>query len=171
MGYGENRVLEGLTNIFWLASWATFASYATALNVAGAGRGLARRDRDDDDDGPSAGIAAGLAAAGLGPKAAKAGNAASLRSAADIAIAVDAGIGAVIWVLFIVTLFTTGQFEYRIRKDGEVLTRYRDIDFSSSKVDVKGQSVCCRLRFDVLISIKRFTCILCNRKNFSIKRD
>jgi hypothetical protein len=40
---------------------------------------------------------------------ASAANTAATTTAAKISIAVDAGLGAVIWVLFIITLIITGQ--------------------------------------------------------------
>ncbi|KAH8898321.1 hypothetical protein GQ53DRAFT_881388 [Thozetella sp. PMI_491] len=113
--------VEALTNIFWLASWATFASYASAINLPGAGRAVGRRQAPP---GPAGGPAtqATTTPTGLGPTAAGglASNSASAVLAAEIAIAVDAAIGAVIWVLFCITLLMTVTSILRHRNGSKV---------------------------------------------------
>ncbi|KAK8070150.1 hypothetical protein PG994_006766 [Apiospora phragmitis] len=127
--FSSTRVVEGLTNIFWLAAWASLASLASALNVARAGyyyvltarqigligAGQAQPPPPPPDGGPDGGrgpggVGVGGPGVGAGGAAAAASAAATARStiqAAKIAICVDAGLGAVIWVLFIVTLIAT----------------------------------------------------------------
>jgi len=106
-------MLEVLTNIFWLSSWAVLASYADAWNVTGVGRTFAPRQGllaalPSIAKGPAEGPAnmAGLAEGPAGVLTANLG--ASMKSA-DIALAFDAALGAVIWVLFIVTLLSTSE--------------------------------------------------------------
>ncbi|KAK8097136.1 uncharacterized protein PG998_005359 [Apiospora kogelbergensis] len=127
-------VVEGLTNVFWLATWASLASYASALNVANAGYYfvLAGRQLGIGSDappppphgagGPDGGRGPGSAGAGSvgggpgGPGPTGSSAAAAARSsiqAARISIAVDAGLGAVIWVLFIITLIATTERQRR----------------------------------------------------------
>jgi hypothetical protein len=132
------RAIEALTVIFWLATWAVLASYASALNLAGAGRavtvtGLTRRgppspsdDYDDEGLGIAASATATDAASGLGmaiatnpsaktssaPGSALQVSSASAIQAAEISIGVDAGLGAIIWVLFIITLVMTSEYPY-----------------------------------------------------------
>lgn len=127
----SHRVVEGLTNVFWLATWASLASYASALNVANAGYYfvLAGRQLGIGSDappppphgagGPDGGRGPGSAGAGSvgggpgGPGPTGSSAAAAARSsiqAARISIAVDAGLGAVIWVLFIITLIATSEY-------------------------------------------------------------
>lgn len=114
----ESRAVEAITNIFWLGSWAAFAGYATALNVAG--RTLARRQGvivGLRGSAAAAGTVVGtvvssgngvdLNASGLGPEVMA--SSASAVSAAKIAVAVDAALGAVVWVSFIVTGVMTGE--------------------------------------------------------------
>jgi hypothetical protein len=87
--------VEALTNILWLASWATFASYASAINLPGAGRTFPPPP-ETTVDGPSQVLDFTWSTA-------------SEVMAAKVAVAVDAAIGAVIWVLFCITLFATGM--------------------------------------------------------------
>lgn len=126
----SSRVVEGLTNIFWLATWASLASYASALNVANAGYYFVLAGRQlgiasgapPPPPGPDGGFGpdGGRGPGGNGGRPGGAGSssagqasaAAAARSsiqAARIAIAVDAGLGAVIWVLFVITLIATSK--------------------------------------------------------------
>ncbi|KAK8053133.1 hypothetical protein PG996_012434 [Apiospora saccharicola] len=135
-------IIEGLTNIFWLATWASLASLASALNVARAGYYYVISARQagfsppppPPDCGPDgrapgcngagAGIGAGagagaggVPAGGAGAGSAAASAAATARAtiqAAKVAICVDAGLGALIWVLFIITLIATSEFALSI---------------------------------------------------------
>ncbi|KAK8018368.1 hypothetical protein PG991_007558 [Apiospora marii] len=138
------RVIEGLTNIFWLATWASLASLASALNVAragyyyvltgrqvGIGAGQPAPPPPPPDCGPDGrgpgcnGVGAGaggVPGGGAGAGAAAASAAATARStiqAAKIAICVDAGLGAVIWVLFIITLIATTMAIINHRKNNK----------------------------------------------------
>lgn len=102
------RVVEGLTNVFWLAAWATFASYATALNLVNA-RLVQRRgphesesDSQRDPDALLDGLLSGPAhtsSTDIGPATAITASSANTGMAAKISIAVDSAIGAAIWVL------------------------------------------------------------------------
>lgn len=94
--------VEALTNIFWLASWATFASYASAINLPGAERTFPPPPETTVD--------------GSSPVFDFTWSTASEVMAAKVAIAVDAAIGAAIWVLFCVTLFATVLSIVRLRK-------------------------------------------------------
>ncbi|KAK6855150.1 hypothetical protein PG990_008556 [Apiospora arundinis] len=133
-------VVEGLTNIFWLATWASLASYASALNVANAGYYFVLAGRQlgiasgapPPPPGPDGGFGpdGGRGPGGNGGRPGGAGSssagqasaAAAARSsiqAARIAIAVDAGLGAVIWVLFVITLIATSMSIINHRKNNK----------------------------------------------------
>ncbi|KAK8085623.1 hypothetical protein PG997_006894, partial [Apiospora hydei] len=124
------RVIEGLTNVFWLATWASLASLASALNVARAGYYYVLAARQTPGPGayqpqpppppppheigvpPDGGRGPGGAGAGADAGASSAAAAATARStiqAAKVAICVDAGLGALIWVLFVITLIATSE--------------------------------------------------------------
>ncbi|KAK7943468.1 uncharacterized protein PG986_012581 [Apiospora aurea] len=126
-------VIEGLANVFWLAAWASLASLASALNVARAGYYYVLAARQTLGTGvyqpqrppppppheigvpPDGGRGPGGAGAGAGASSAAAASAAaatarSTTQAAKVAICVDAGLGALIWVLFVTTLIATSEF-------------------------------------------------------------
>ncbi|KAK8044257.1 hypothetical protein PG993_004281 [Apiospora rasikravindrae] len=136
----HTRVVEGLTNVFWLAAWASLASLASALNVARAGYYYVLTGRQagigadqppppppppheaggPPDYGRGPGGAGAGAGAGANPAAAASAAAATARStiqAAKVAICVDAGLGAVIWVLFVITLIATSMSIINHRKN------------------------------------------------------
>jgi len=92
--------VEVITNIFWLGSWAVFASYASQLNLAGAGRGsnvvvISSRDTN-----------------GLGSSAAASSRMSIQAQAAEVAIGLGAGLGALNWVLFCITLVMTRKYQF-----------------------------------------------------------
>lgn len=103
-------IFESLGVIFWLAAWATLASYASALNVGGAFRavivGLQRRQYAYPPGyAPPPPPPGGYAVPGY---AAPASHVTTVE-AAKAAIAVDAGLGAVVWILAIATLILSGE--------------------------------------------------------------
>ncbi len=90
--------VELLTNLFWLVSWAILASYASAINLPGAGRAVGGRQAPV---GPAVlDPATAAVPVPMGPGAMLAQSTASEVLAAEIAIAVDAAIGAAVWFYF-----------------------------------------------------------------------
>lgn len=111
-------ILESLTNVFWLATWATFASYAGALNLAGAGVDVNNRNLNTAAwSNPTTTTTRTVNAPNsLGPTGLPGASSADpfrvtqqTIYAAEICIGIDAGLGALIWVLFVVSLILTGM--------------------------------------------------------------
>ncbi|ORY59740.1 uncharacterized protein BCR38DRAFT_412735 [Pseudomassariella vexata] len=107
-------VFEAFLVVFWLAAWATLASYASALNLGGAGRtsraslgtmpasGLGRRGGQE-----SLREAIMMAISDMNPASTLEQVSTSSVEAAETIIGISAALGAVIWVLFIITMIMT----------------------------------------------------------------